>query len=50
VIVDGRVIMRSGKVLTLNEDDLYEEARDRAASLVRRAGPEKITASPWPLA
>lgn len=50
VIVDGRVIMRAGKVLTLNEDDLYEEARDRAASLVRRAGLEKITASRWPMA
>jgi len=49
VIVDGRVIMRGGRVLTLNEADLYDEARDRAASLVRRAGLEKITASIWPL-
>ena len=37
--------MRDGKVLTLNETDLYEEARDRATSLVQRAGLEQ---SPWP--
>jgi 5-methylthioadenosine/S-adenosylhomocysteine deaminase len=49
VIVDGRVVMRGGTVLTLNATDLYEEARDRAASLVRRAGLENITASTWPL-
>ena len=27
VIVDGKILMRGGKVLTLNETDLYEEAR-----------------------
>ena len=49
VIVDGKVLMRGGKVLTLNETDLYEEAKDRARSLVKRAGLEKITASIWPM-
>ena len=49
VIVDGQVIMRGGKVLTLNETDLYEEARDRAASLVKRAGLEHVADSIWPL-
>lgn len=49
VIVDGRILMRGGKVLTLNETDLYEEARDRAASLVKRAGLEKAADSIWPL-
>jgi len=29
VIVDGKIIMQGGKCLTLNETDLYEEARDR---------------------
>jgi hypothetical protein len=36
-------------VLTLNETDLYEEAKDRAASLVKRAGLEQAAASIWPL-
>ena len=29
VIVDGRILMSGGKVLTLNESDLYAEAQDR---------------------
>jgi hypothetical protein len=49
VLVDGKVLMRDGKVLTLNETDLYEEARDRAASLVKRAGLEVVAASSWPM-
>lgn len=49
VIVDGSVLMRGGKVLTLNEADLYEEARDRAASLVKRAGLEGIKDPIWPI-
>jgi hypothetical protein len=41
--------MRGGKVLTLNERDLYEEAQDRATSLIRRAGLERVVASTWPM-
>ena len=43
VIVDGKALMRGGKVLTLNEHDLYEEAQDRATSLIRRTGLNR----PW---
>ena len=49
VIVDGKVLMKGGKVLTLNEHDLYEEARDRASSLVKRAGLQDVAAPPWPM-
>ena len=49
VIVNGKVLMRDGEVLTLNEADLYEEARDRARALVRRAGLEAVAASLWPV-
>ncbi len=49
VIVDGKVLMRGGKVLTLNEDDLYEEAADRAKSLAKRTGLAGIAASIWPM-
>jgi hypothetical protein len=41
--------MRGGKVLTLNERDLYEEAQDRATSLIRRTGLEQAVASIWPM-
>ena len=47
VTEDGWLLGR--KVLTLHETDLYEEARDRAASLVKRAGLEVAAASSWPM-
>ena len=49
VIVDGKILMRGGKVLTLSEHDLYEEATDRAKSLIRRTGLETAVASIWPM-
>jgi len=49
VIVDGKILMRGSKVLTLNEHDLYEEAQDRATSLIRRTGLERVVASTWPM-
>lgn len=49
VIVDGKVLMREGKVLTLNETDLYEEAKDRARSLLKRSGLEHAAAPLWPV-
>jgi 5-methylthioadenosine/S-adenosylhomocysteine deaminase len=49
VIVDGKVLMRGGKVTTWNEDDLYEEAADRAISLAKRTGLTEVAASIWPI-
>ena len=49
MIVDGKVLMKDAKVLTLNEQDLFEEARDRAKSLARRAGLEDVAAPIWPM-
>jgi 5-methylthioadenosine/S-adenosylhomocysteine deaminase len=49
VIVDGKLLMRGGKVLTLNEHDLYEEAADRAKSLIKRTGLEDVVKSIWPI-
>jgi 5-methylthioadenosine/S-adenosylhomocysteine deaminase len=37
-IIDGRVIMRDGELLTLNETSLIEEANREAAALAARAG------------
>ncbi len=36
--VDGRALYRDGKVQTLDEKPLRQEARDRAAAIVKRAG------------
>lgn len=49
VIVNGKFVMRSGVVKTLNEADLYEEAKDRAFSLARRAGLAELAKSIWPV-
>jgi hypothetical protein len=49
VIADGRILMRRGKVLTLNEHDLYAEAQDRATSLIRRTDLEQAVATIWPI-
>ena len=49
VFVDGRCLMRDKKVLTLNERDLYDEAKDRARSLAKRAGLSEVAATIWPM-
>jgi len=41
--------MRAGKVLTLDEHDRYEEAQDRATSLIRRTGLEQKWPMHWPM-
>jgi 5-methylthioadenosine/S-adenosylhomocysteine deaminase len=37
-IIDGRLVMRDGEVLTLNEADVIEEANREAGALIERAG------------
>jgi 5-methylthioadenosine/S-adenosylhomocysteine deaminase len=49
VIVDGKILVRGGKVLTLNERDLLEEAQDRAISLARRSSLEGVAKTIWPM-
>ena len=49
VIVDGRILMRGGQVQTLDEAELYREARERAAVLVKRAGLEASAVPRWPV-
>ncbi len=38
VIIDGRLVMRDRKLLTLNEDQVRADANDQAVELLRRAG------------
>lgn len=40
VVIDGRVVVRDGRVLTMEEDRTLAEARQRAERLYRRAGVE----------
>ena len=38
VIVDGRIVMENKNVITLNEHEIIEQARERASSLLKRTG------------
>ena len=37
-IIDGRVVMRDGELLSLNEDSVMADANLEASALARRAG------------
>jgi cytosine/adenosine deaminase-related metal-dependent hydrolase len=47
VVIDGRVVVRGGEVLTMDEERVLDEARDRAQKVYQRAGIE--IAPRWPL-
>jgi 5-methylthioadenosine/S-adenosylhomocysteine deaminase len=38
VIIDGRIIMKNRRVLTLDEEKIMREADERGAGLLERAG------------
>ncbi len=38
VMADGRWLMKEGQILTVNESEILEEAKKRAAAIVKRAG------------
>jgi cytosine/adenosine deaminase-related metal-dependent hydrolase len=40
VVVDGRIVVQGGDVLTMDEERILAEARERAARLYQRAGIE----------
>jgi hypothetical protein len=46
-VIDGKMVVRDGQVLTMDEGRILAEARERAGSLYRRAG---IDIKPrWPV-
>lgn len=47
VVIDGKVVVRDGRALTLDEEKVVRTARERAEALFRRAG---VKAGPrWPV-
>jgi cytosine/adenosine deaminase-related metal-dependent hydrolase len=47
VVIDGQVVVEQGNLLTMDEDEVIEQARQHAGQLYRRAG---IEIKPqWPL-
>jgi cytosine/adenosine deaminase-related metal-dependent hydrolase len=49
VVIDGRIIMQGRKLLTLDEDAVVEDVRQRYRAVARRAGIGE-TGSSWPVA
>jgi cytosine/adenosine deaminase-related metal-dependent hydrolase len=47
VMIDGRIVMEGRRMLTLDEDEVLAEARERSAALVASTGVE--IPSPWPV-
>lgn len=47
VVVDGRMVVEKGKLLTMDEEQVKKEARDHAEALYARAG---VKGQPkWPI-
>ena len=46
VIVDGKVLMRDRKVLTVNEEQILTRAQQQADLAIKRSGLESLTAMP----
>ena len=47
VVVDGKIVVRQGQLLTMNEEEIKQQAREHATQLYKRAG---ITITPrWPV-
>lgn len=49
LVVDGRILMAGGKVLTLDERAVVRAAQSAGVLLLRRAGLEKVLAPAWPV-
>lgn len=48
VVINGQVIMRNRKVLTMNEDEILDDVRGRFQDVASRAGVEGLTPE-WPI-
>ena len=49
VLVDGRVLMAGGKVLSINEEETLDECQQRGLAIAARSGLDKTSASLWPV-
>ncbi|MFI4986233.1 MAG: amidohydrolase family protein [Alphaproteobacteria bacterium] len=48
VIVDGKVLMSAGRVLTLDEKATLVECQRRGLAIAEKSGLDQVTRSPWP--
>ena len=48
VVVDGKMVVRAGELLTMNEEEIVEEAKRRSREVVQRAGLTEKVNGRWP--
>ncbi len=49
LIVDGKILMKGRRVLTIDEEALLEEAQVTAENIARRAGIDRLALPRWPI-
>lgn len=49
VVIDGKIVVGGGKVLTMDEESIWKEAAKRSKEVVYRAGKSTEVAGKWPL-
>ena len=49
VVVDGKIVVRGGKLLTMNEEEIIKEAQKRSVDVVARAGLAEAVKGRWPM-
>jgi cytosine/adenosine deaminase-related metal-dependent hydrolase len=49
VVVDGKVLVQNGELLTMNEKEIVEEAKKRSREVVERAGLSSKMKGRWPI-
>ena len=47
VVVDGQIVVEQGQLLTMDEDEVMDQARHHASALYKRAGIEIVPM--WPI-
>jgi 5-methylthioadenosine/S-adenosylhomocysteine deaminase len=48
VIVDGKLLMASGRLLSVNEHEALNECQNRGLTIATRSGLDRLTQSHWP--
>ncbi|KAF3935896.1 Imidazolonepropionase [Dactylellina cionopaga] len=49
VVVDGKVLVRDGKLVTMNEKEVMEKAQKHAREIIERAGLKQAIKGRWPV-
>jgi len=49
VVVDGKVVVKSGKLATMDEEEVWKEGEKRGHEVVMRAGLTEKVKGRWPI-